>query len=124
MGCSNEMAGLYSTWLIATTRPATPSHASDRHLAAPALRFFPSEGKCNFVVDWAADPTRGPDAAAANQTLYPDGTHPSQAGRSNMEARYFPSCSQLSDSYFGLIGFAPGAERNRADESVCVSATE
>jgi lysophospholipase L1-like esterase len=60
-----------------------------RAIADPALRPFPSEGKCDFVVDWAAHPTWGPDAAAANQTLYPDGTHPSQAGQSNMEARYF-----------------------------------
>src|SRR4051812_9801397 len=31
----------------------------------------------------------GPDSAAANQALYPDGTHPSQGGQSNMEADYF-----------------------------------
>jgi lysophospholipase L1-like esterase len=62
---------------------------TNRAIADPALRLFPSEGKCDFVVDWAADPTWGPDAAATDQTLYPDGTHPSQAGQSNMEARYF-----------------------------------
>jgi lysophospholipase L1-like esterase len=62
---------------------------ANRAIADPALRRFPSEGKCDFVVDWAADPTWGPDAAAANQALYPDGTHPSQAGQSNMEANHF-----------------------------------
>jgi hypothetical protein len=62
---------------------------ANRAIADPALRLFPSEGKCDFVVDWAADPTWGPDVAAANQALYPDGTHPSQAGQSNMETNYF-----------------------------------
>jgi hypothetical protein len=62
---------------------------ANRAIADPALRRFPSEGKCDFVVDWAADVIWGPEAAAANQELYPDGTHPSQAGQSNMEAQYF-----------------------------------
>ena len=62
---------------------------ANRAIADPALRLFPSQGKCDFVVDWAADPTWGPDAAAADQKLYPDGTHPSQAGQSNMEMKYF-----------------------------------
>ena len=61
----------------------------NRAIADSALRLFPNEGKCDFVVDWAADPTWGPDAAAADNALYPDGTHPSQAGQSNMEAKYF-----------------------------------
>jgi hypothetical protein len=60
-----------------------------RAVADAALRLFPKEGKCDFVVDWAVDPTWGPDAAAANETLYPDGTHASQAGQNNMEASYF-----------------------------------
>ena len=68
---------------------------ANRAIADPALRLFPSEGKCDFVVDWAADPTWGPDAAAANQALYPDGTHPSQAGQSNMEANIFAPLSTL-----------------------------
>src|ERR1700733_6295596 len=62
---------------------------ANRAIADPALRLFPSQGKCDFLVDWAVDPTWGPDPAAADQTLYPDGTHPSQAGQSNMEAKYF-----------------------------------
>jgi lysophospholipase L1-like esterase len=70
---------------------------ANRAIADPVLRLFPSQGKCDFVVDWAIDPTWGPDPAAANQTLYPDGTHPSQAGQSNMEAKYFrPVLNSLS----------------------------
>ena len=62
---------------------------ANRAIADPALRLFPSHGTCDFIVDWAVDPIWGPDSAAANQTLYPDGTHPSQAGQNNMEAKYF-----------------------------------
>ncbi|MCK1406789.1 hypothetical protein IVB48_15535 [Bradyrhizobium sp. 76] len=68
----------------------------NRAAADAALRRFPGEGKCDFVVDWAADPTWGPDFAAANQALYPDGAHPSQGGQSNMEANYFrPTLNSL-----------------------------
>jgi hypothetical protein len=33
----------------------------------PALRLFPSQKKCDFVVDWAVDQTWGPDSAALNR---------------------------------------------------------
>jgi lysophospholipase L1-like esterase len=62
---------------------------ASRAIADRALRLFPSQGKCDFLVDWASDSVWGVDAAAANPSLYPDGTHPSQAGQSNMEAKYF-----------------------------------
>jgi lysophospholipase L1-like esterase len=32
------------------------------------------------IADFAADPTMGPDSAAASTTLYSDGTHPTDAG--------------------------------------------
>jgi lysophospholipase L1-like esterase len=81
---------------ISTHNPRNEiSFNANRAIADLALRLFPSEGKCDFVVDWAADPTWGPDAAAANQALYPDGTHPSQAGQSNMEANIFAPLSTL-----------------------------
>jgi lysophospholipase L1-like esterase len=70
---------------------------ANRAITDPALRLFPGQGKCDFIVDWAIDPTWGLDAAAANQTLYPDGTHPSQAGQNNMETKYFrPVLNSLS----------------------------
>jgi lysophospholipase L1-like esterase len=62
---------------------------ANRVIADAALRLFPSQGKCDFIVDWTIDPIWGPDRAATDQNLYPDGTHPSQAGQSNMEAKYF-----------------------------------
>jgi lysophospholipase L1-like esterase len=57
-----------------------------RAIADRALRLFPSQGKCDFVVDWAVDQTWGPDSAGLNQTLYLDGTHPSQPGQNNANA--------------------------------------
>lgn len=70
-----------------------------RAVADQALRLFPDRGKCDFVVDWGVDPTWGTDAAARDQKLYPDGTHPSQEGQSNMEAKYFrPVLSALFDA--------------------------
>ena len=70
---------------------------ANRAIADPALRLFPTQGQCDFIVDWAVDPIRGFDSAAANPVLYPDGTHPSQAGQHNMEAQYFrPALNALS----------------------------
>jgi hypothetical protein len=74
---------------------------ASRAIADPALRLFPSQGKCDFIVDWAVDPTWGIDTAAANQALYPDGTHPSQGGQGNMEAKYFRPV--LNSLYFPSI---------------------
>jgi lysophospholipase L1-like esterase len=68
-------------------------------VADQALRLFPSEGKCDFLVDWAIDPIWRSDAAATDGTLYPDGTHPSQAGQSNMKSKYFrPVLNSLFDA--------------------------
>jgi lysophospholipase L1-like esterase len=83
---------------IATHNPRNDAtFNANRVVADAALRRFPSQGKCDFVVDWAMVPEWGPDAAAANPAFYPDGTHPSQAGQSNMEAGYFrPALNALS----------------------------
>jgi hypothetical protein len=89
-----------------------------RAVADAALRPFPREGKCDFVVDWAVDPTWGPDSAATNQTLYPDGTHASQAGQNNMEANYFrPALNSFvipltSLSLEGLVNLAANQSKD------------
>ena len=57
---------------ISTHNPRNESLFNvNRAIADGALRRFPSEGKCDFVVDWAADPTWGPDSAAANASFIP-----------------------------------------------------
>ena len=86
---------------VSTHNPRNDStFNAQRAIADPALRLFPGQGKCDFVVDWALDQTWGPDSAALNQTLYPDGTHPSQAGQENMEANYF---RPILNSLFGPL---------------------
>jgi lysophospholipase L1-like esterase len=86
---------------ICTHNPRNESaFNTNRAVADPALRLFPSQGKCDFVVDWAVDPTWGPDPAATDQALYPDGTHPSQVGQNNMETQYF--CPVLNSLSFPL----------------------
>lgn len=40
------------------------------------IRTGVSAGKADAVIDFAADPVMGPDAAAADLTLYKDGLHP------------------------------------------------
>jgi hypothetical protein len=90
---------------ISTHNPRNESlFNSNRAIADGALRRFPSEGRCDFVVDWGADPTWGPDSAAANPALDPDGTHPSQGGQSNMEANYFRPAVNSLFAHPNLIG--------------------
>lgn len=47
------------------------------------------------VIDFAADPTIGPDAAAKNTALYPDGLHPSASAQATMATIYGPVVDQL-----------------------------
>ena len=85
-----ELSGKLVRLGICTHNPRNDqTFNANRAIVDPELRHFPSQGLCDFIVDWASDPIWGPDNAAADQTLYPDGTHPSQAGQNNMEANYF-----------------------------------
>ena len=47
------------------------------------------------IADFAADPTMGPDAAAANTALYSDGTHPTDAGQTILESIIRPVINAL-----------------------------
>jgi lysophospholipase L1-like esterase len=47
------------------------------------------------VIDFAANPTIGPDAAAQNKALYPDGLHPSDSAQSTMATIYGPVVDNL-----------------------------
>ena len=40
---------------------------------------------CDAIIDFAANATMGPDAAASNATYYSDGTHPTAAGQVILE---------------------------------------
>lgn len=45
---------------------------------------------CDAIVDFAADPTMGPDGAENNLTYYLDGVHPTDAGHVILETVYRP----------------------------------
>jgi len=47
------------------------------------------------VIDFAADPTIGPDSAALNKALYPDGLHPSASAQATMATIYGPVVDKL-----------------------------
>lgn len=49
----------------------------------------------DFVIDFAADATMGPDAAANNATYYGDGLHPTAAGHTILEAIYRAAVNAL-----------------------------
>lgn len=49
----------------------------------------------DFVVDFAADATMGPDASASDTNLYSDGIHPTTLGEQNLEAIYRPVVNAL-----------------------------
>ena len=66
-----------------------PTFLSTRTAVNNAIRGLVKEGYADFLVDWAADPMYGQDADVSDPTKYPDGTHPSQANRNNMEALYY-----------------------------------
>ncbi|UZK67929.1 SGNH/GDSL hydrolase family protein [Sphingomonas sp. M1-B02] len=57
----------------------TRRHTERRLVANSAIRAAVS-GKIDAVIDYAADPIMGPDAAACDRNLYPDGLHPSDGG--------------------------------------------
>lgn len=75
-------------WTVALCTP-TPTTASgfntQRALVLSTMRGWVGT-KCAAIIDFAADATMGPDAAASNATLYSDGTHPTTLGQQNLEA--------------------------------------
>jgi hypothetical protein len=75
-------------WTVAlcTPTPATTSgFNTQRALVLSTMRGWVGT-KCTAIIDFAADATMGPDAAASNGTLYSDGLHPTTTGQNNLEA--------------------------------------
>lgn len=66
-----------------------PAFLGTRAAVNVAIRGLVTNRDADFIIDWAADPTYGQDAAVGDITKYPDGTHPSQVNQNNMEALYY-----------------------------------
>lgn len=78
---------------IATTLPKGTSQTgyathNARRLVANAAYAAAVGTHCDFIIDFAADATMGPDAAANNATYYSDGLHPTAAGHAILETIY------------------------------------
>lgn len=90
-------------WLVAvgtllpqgTSVTGYATHNSRRVTVNDALRTWVGAGKCDALIDYAADATMGPDAAANNASLYGDGMHPTAAGQVILEAIYRPQVDAM-----------------------------
>jgi hypothetical protein len=77
--------------VLATLLPSTLTGFNVARNALNAIYTAPGWAAANgidAICDFAADATMGADAAASDAALYPDGTHPSTAGQTNLEAIY------------------------------------
>jgi hypothetical protein len=61
-----------------------PNFNVDRNQVNAAIRTWVGL-HADAIVDFAADPTMGPDAACLDTTLYQDGLHPTDHGHSILE---------------------------------------
>jgi hypothetical protein len=81
------------TVVLCTLLPSTGvGFNTARGTANTELRLWTTNGStvpgqhADHIIDFAADATMGPDAAASDTGLYGDGTHPTATGQSNLEA--------------------------------------
>lgn len=79
-------AGWYVVLCNVLPRTA-PGFAAERATANATIAGWVGT-HCDAICDFAADPTMGPDAAAANTSLYSDGTHPTDSGHATLELVY------------------------------------
>jgi hypothetical protein len=69
--------------VLCTPTPATTSgFNTQRALVLATMRGWNGDGTVDYLIDFAADPTMGPDSAASNTSLYADGLHPTTFGQS------------------------------------------
>jgi lysophospholipase L1-like esterase len=93
---------------IAGNATATTAYAAERVRVDNAIRAALTAGRIDAVVDLAADPIMGPDAAARDTSLYSDGTHPTTAGYTKIGA----VSQAVVDQLFGLPPLPPvGGQR-------------
>ena len=84
-------------WIVALmtlTPRADATYNTNRAAINTAIRTWVGT-YCDIVVDFAADATMGPDAAASNLTYYRDGIHPTAAGHAILETIYRTAINSL-----------------------------
>lgn len=62
------------------------THNARRATVNTTMRSWGTADGVDYLIDFAADATMGPDAAASDTLLYSDGTHPTTAGHQNLAA--------------------------------------
>ena len=74
-------------WTVVACTP-TPRTAAgfntQRSTAVTTMRTWGTADGVDYLIDFAADATMGPDAAASDTLLYSDGTHPTTSGHQNL----------------------------------------
>lgn len=74
-------------WTVVACTPTprtTAGFNTERALVLPTMRGWGTADGVDYLIDFAADATMGPDAAASDTLLYGDGTHPTTAGHQNL----------------------------------------
>ena len=85
-----KQAGFTKT-ALATVLPSTATNFNAwRNTVNATIKAagFTTTYSIDAIIDFAADATMGPDAAAANTTYYADGIHPTTAGQAALEPVY------------------------------------
>jgi hypothetical protein len=89
--CGLMRAAGYDKIALATCLPSTMANFNTNRNAYNAIitgAGWAAANGIDAIIDFAADATMGPDAAASNATYYSDGTHPTQAGQDLLEPIY------------------------------------
>lgn len=81
--------------VLCTQLPSTVVGFNTERNACNAVMSTWSGLHCDAICDFGADPTMGPDAAAADLSLYIDGIHPTALGQANMKAIITPTLDAL-----------------------------
>ena len=71
--------------VLCTPTPRTQAgFNTERAAVLSTMRGWEGDGVVDDIIDFAADSTMGPDAAASNTSLYSDGLHPTATGQQNL----------------------------------------
>jgi len=81
--------------IVCTIGPRTDAGLNIKRNALNTLLKDDATGAITVICDLAADATYGPDAAALNATLYPDGLHPAQGGQAAFAATWKATVESL-----------------------------
>jgi hypothetical protein len=87
--CDDRRAAGWTVVLCTLPPNDRPDFNTRRNTANPLIRDFVNVPiHADYICDFAADPTMGPDAACLDLSLYSDGVHPTLLGQQTLEGVY------------------------------------